>query len=197
MKKQFLILILLLSSIANAQFGNTFESATLQLRNNETLKGKAKILTDRTIKFRQSKNDEKVIYNHTTVKELEIFEDGKFEVYKYKIIVGKRPILVKVIKEYEGTINLYAIDFSVTSGTGPLFITDNFKHFYANKGTGDVVIKLGSSQQVYGGPYFKKTSVKFFKDCPSLVKKIKSKEYNRRRHIVEIIEYYNENCGIQ
>ncbi len=73
-------------------------------------------------------------------------------------------------------------------------MTDNFYHYYVNKGSGDVVIKLGSSQQVYGSRHFKKTALKFFKDCPSLIKKIEDKEFNRRKHIEEIIEYYKNEC---
>ena len=189
-----------ISNALNAQIGNTFKSATLNFRNGEIVKGEAKILGDGTIKFRENNKGEKSIYTYRQVKKLEINEDGVNECYKYKIIAGKKPKLMKVIKEYPNKINLYGIKYSVAVGNsigiGPLSVglTDNFYHYYVNKGNGDVVIMLGSSQQVYGSRHFKKTALKFFKDCPSLIKKIKDKEFNRRKHMEEIIEYYKNEC---
>jgi hypothetical protein len=198
--KKITLIILLISTTLNAQIGNSFETATLNLRNEEIIKGEAKILGDGTIKFRKNNKSEKIIYTYRKVKKLVVYEDGINESYKYKIIRGKRPKLMKVIKEYPNKINLYGIKYSVAVGHGigigpiSLGLTDNFYHYYVNKGNGDTVIKLGSSQQVYGSRHFKKTALKFFKDCPSLIKKIKDKEFNRRKHTEEIIDYYKNEC---
>lgn len=191
--KKITLIILLISNALNAQIGNSFKSATLNLRNNEILKGEAKILGDGTIKFRKNNKSDKIIYTYRQVKKLETYEDGINEFYKYKIITGKKPTLMKVIREYPNKINLYGISYSVTFGFG-IEVTDNFFHYYVNKGNGDVVIELGSNQQFYGSRHFKKTALKFFKDCPSLIKKIKDKEFNRRKHMEEIIEYYKNEC---
>ena len=41
---------------------------------------------------------------------------------------------------------------------------------------------------------FKKRASEFFKDCPSLVKKINKKTFGRR-DLIEIAQYYNANCA--
>ncbi|WP_142786367.1 hypothetical protein [Changchengzhania lutea] len=109
--KKVTLIILLISTALNAQIGNTFESATLYLRNNEVLKGEARILKDGTIKFRKKKKEKKIIYTYRKVKKIEIYEDGVNECYKYKFIAGKIPKLMKVIREYPGRINLFVIEY--------------------------------------------------------------------------------------
>ena len=41
---------------------------------------------------------------------------------------------------------------------------------------------------------FKKKAKEYFKDCPSIVKKIKSGKY-KKTDIIEIVEYYNVFCA--
>lgn len=41
---------------------------------------------------------------------------------------------------------------------------------------------------------FKKTASNYFKDCPSLVDKLKNKIF-KKRDIEEVVTYYNTNCN--
>jgi len=193
--KKFVLLIFLISGTLNAQYKNTFEPATLSLRNNEVLEGEAKIKGDTAIVFRKNKNEKRINFTYRKVKKLKMNN----EYYLFKIIAGEKPKLMKVLIEYPETINLYGIERSanfMTPETGPTstVIIDYYHEFYVNKGVGDAVIKLGTSRPFFGDRYFKKTAATFFNDCPSLVKKIKDNELQRTRQIVEIIDHYVYEC---
>ena len=193
MKKITLILIFI-SSLSNAQIVNSFESALLTFRNNTTKKGEVKILDDkRTIKYRNKSEQEKNEYNYRDVKEIEITKDGVIKKYKYKIIAGKEPKLMRVVKEHEGKINLYAIDYYKNWGG----IINYYSHYYINKGKGHAVEKLGSSEIIFGKKKFEKGIKKIFKSCPNLIKKVKNKEFKRTKEedIEKIIDYYYKNCS--
>jgi hypothetical protein len=190
MKKITLILIFI-SSISNSQIANSYESALLTFRDNTIKKGEVKILDDkRTIKYRNKSEGVKNEYNYRNIKEVEITKDGVIKRYNYKIISGKKPMLMRVIKEYEGKINLYAIDYYKDWGG----IINYYCHYYVNMGKGHTVEKLGSSEIIFGSKKFKKQIKKIFKKCPNLIKKVENKEFKRTKNIEEIIEYYYENC---
>ena len=202
--KKILLLIALFSTLLSFS-QNPYESGTLTFRDGNILEGDLKILLDnRTIKFRNSERKKKE-YNYTEIEELKIVKDYVTEIYKYKIIVGMRPKLLRVIKETKGKLNLYAIDFYVASEfnkTGSPIddfkgYEEHFREYYVSKGNEDIVIKLGSDRNIFGSQFFKKTAMKYFKDCPTLIKKIKNKEFNRQNDIKNIVEFYNENCGKQ
>lgn len=121
--------------------------------------------------------------------------------------MGKKPKLMKVNKEFLGKINLYSIEFSQSVGSpggfgmgshggfgmGPTF-SINSSQYYVNKGSGDVVIYLGTSHPMNGGhKKFSKAAMKFFTDCPDILEKIKSKEF-KQKQIPEIVEYYASEC---
>ncbi|WP_142786368.1 hypothetical protein [Changchengzhania lutea] len=66
--------------------------------------------------------------------------------------------------------------------------------YYVNKGSGHEVIKIGNDHPVFGKRHFKKNVNEFFKDCPEIIRKVKENEF-RRREMVSIVDFYNENCA--
>ncbi|WP_296317296.1 hypothetical protein [Winogradskyella sp. UBA3174] len=139
-----------------------YEPVTLTFRDGEVVEGEVKILDQRNIKFKENKKKKKTEYNYIKVKEIKIKRGGETFIYKYKIIVGKRPLLLMVIKEYEGIINLYAAEYSKTYGDDlapiSLLLTDDFREYYVNKDSGDTVTKLGKSEQIFGSQHLKKNN---------------------------------------
>lgn len=189
MKKIVFISTILFITLTQAQ--NSFETGTLTLRSGEILNGEVKILLgNKTIRFKDSAKKSKEL-NYREVEQVTIKKDDKTLVYKYKILAGKEPLLMQVIKEYKGIINLYAIEQTRDYG----MIATNFAIYYVNKGSGVEVIKLGSSDMIFGKKKFKKTAKKFFNNCPELLKKIESNEFKRSNDVEQIIEYYKQNCG--
>jgi uncharacterized protein involved in tellurium resistance len=203
MKTFTFLLFLVFGFNSYSQFNfNSYEKATLKLRNGDVLEGEAKITNEETIKFRNG--DDKETFTYRNLKSFTIVEDYEKESYVFKIIAGKTPRLMKIIKEYEGRINLYAIEYknnnpgnlnSNTSGlnmnTG---VTFDVTEFYVNKDGGHEVIKLGNNHPVFGKRHFKNTVHEFFKDCTALMEKVEKNEF-KRNDMISIIEFYNDNCG--
>ncbi|GAA4279832.1 hypothetical protein [Gaetbulibacter aestuarii] len=194
--KKIALILFIITSFSNAQItANPFEQGIITFRDNSTKNGEVKILDDkRTIRFRNKEQNEKNEYDHVKVKELEITKDGEQILYKYKIIAGEKPKLMRVINENSGKMNLYAIDYYKNWGS-IVSLTNFYCHYYINKGNSNIVSKLGSSEIIFGSKHFKKMVKKSFKDCPLLLEKINNGEFKRTSGIEDIIDYYNENCG--
>lgn len=204
--KYFLTLLLLFIGFNSyAQFGfNSYNHASLKLRNGDVLEGEAKITTEETVKFRDGKD--KTTFDYKNLERVTIDDNGK-ESYVYKIIAGKGPRLMKVILEDEGKINLYAIEFKNSNnnvpinngGLSPMGVSSGVSldvtEYYVNVlDSGHEVIKLGNNHPVFGKRHFKKTVNEFFKDCPELITRVESGDL-KRHSMIQIIEFYNENCG--
>jgi len=109
---------------------------------------------------------------------------------------------MKVLKEYPEKINLYGIEKTRTTGGGytpdGVFMagfSNIYMEYYVDKGKGGAVTKLTSDDMSLGGnKKFRKTAIKFFNDCPPLTKKIEAKEFNRRKNVVDIVEFYANYC---
>ena len=220
MKQLPLLLFLLIGMNTYSQFNlNPYEKATLKLRNGKVIEGEAKITYEKEVKFRKDNIKEK--YDYRTLESFKLIKDGKTASYIYKIIVGKKPRLMKVVREYPGRINLFVIEYrqNSSSGTfstpqssqintpaGDVVVTNPgspvnsgvslgvVNEYYANKGSGLEVTKIGDDHPVFGKRQFKKAINEFFKDCPEIINKVKKNEF-RRRDMVSIVDFYNENCA--
>ena len=103
MKQLPLLLFLLIGMNTYSQFNlNPYEKATLKLRNGKVIEGEAKITYEKEVKFRKDNIKEK--YDYRTLESFKLIKDGKTASYIYKIIVGKKPRLMKVVREYPGRI---------------------------------------------------------------------------------------------
>lgn len=222
MKKTILVLLFLsMYTFSSAQksiipFINKYKKATIYFRDETKKEGLAKVtFFDSKIKFKKNKKSEKVIYNYMDIDKLTILEGKENVTYQYKIHKHKDfkkpqyPLLEIVTI---GKISLFSKDVTHTSstpgfgsfsvnGSGSASYSPSMGGFsnsyssiiyYLSKDNSDEIFYY-MDKNILGGK-FKKTASKYFKDCPELVKKIQSKEF-KRGDIVEIVEYYNENCG--
>lgn len=196
-----LILLITLSSFSQNQ------KATLFFRDGTSLEGLARITNfGDKIKFKKDKNSEKIIYNSQKVDKIVIRENDEDITYQYKIIKNRKtPLLLEPLKE--GKVTLYrdlkqgyspgmqmggysAGGMGMNFGGGRSY---SISSYYVSKDNGNIVIHLGDKGTIFT-KNFKKAASEYFKDCSELVKKIQSKEF-RKRDVVDIVEYYNENCG--
>lgn len=214
----FLFFILIgINSYAQLIF-NSYERATLKLRNGKEITGEAKITNDEKIKFKKGK--EKEIYDYRSLDRCKINSNGDQVSYIYKIIAGKEPRLLKIVREYPGGLNLFVIEYKTNSTSfnhpqtstittldgktaeistsvpslnikGPI---NQINEYYVNKGSGHEVIKIGSDHPIFGKSHFKKTVNEFFKDCPEIIRKVNENEF-RRSEMDSIVDFYNENCA--
>ena len=194
MKKILIIISLLffLPTIAQKQ------KAILFFKDGTELKGRAKISPTGKIKFRKSKGAEKQFFSSKELKSIIIREFDKDVVYKYKLIEERKTILLLEVLE-EGKVTLYRTLRSgyVAGATGPNGIpmgghSYSISNYYVSKGNKNLVVHLGARGTIFS-KNFKEAASDYFKDCTTLVGKIQSKEL-KKRDIVEIVEFYNENC---
>lgn len=200
MKKLIILLIVLSSTISYSQR----QKATLFFKDGTKIEGLAKITSfGDKIKFKKNKKSEKVFYNSQQIDKIVIRENDVDKTYQYKIIKNKNtPQLLEPLKE--GKVTLYR---DLKQGYNPGMSMGGFgaggmtfgggsysiSSYYVSKDGGNIVIHLGDSGTIFT-KNFKKAASEYFSDCAELVKKIETREY-KKRHIVEIVEFYNENCG--
>lgn len=175
------------------------QKATIFLKDGTQIKGFAKITGGDQIKFRSDKKSKKKLYNYESVKKLIIRKNDTDIEYRYKIVEGKNSVkLLELIEE--GYITLFRDLNEGYSpggfGAGGMMIgggrSYSISHYYVSKDNNESVTHLGSKGSIFS-KNFKKAATEYFKNCPKLVQKIQDKEY-KKRDIVEIVEYYNENC---
>ena len=201
----FISVLLLLTGLSStAQFNiQSYQDATLKLRNGEVLEGEAKITYDELVKFRKGKKKE--TYNYRNLESFTIGDDRERLSYIYKIIAGKEPRLMRIIKEYDGVINLYAIEYHHSSPPGNMpsspsgvgvttSVSLDVSEYYASKNNGHEVVKLGNNHPVFGKGRFKKNVAEFFEDCPDLIEQVENNEL-KRMDMIELIEFYKNECG--
>jgi hypothetical protein len=197
----------LFSQISTENFNESnYQKATLFLINKDTLYGFARINDFNTVHFKKERSDKKVKFTHKKLVGLQLVKDNFIKNFKYKLLVGEGPVLLK--KNNEGVLKLYTqssfvldnevtnvsnhgVFFSMNTGSGQLY---EFKRYYlSKKGSKHSVIKIWSDTNGRSNKIFRKRIVKYFKDCKLLVAKIKQGVYQKWR-INDIVRDYNRNC---
>jgi len=190
MRKLLFTLALL---ITLSSFGQN-QKAKLFFKNGVVLEGYAKIKKDgRKIQFRTTKKSKIATYNSKEVDSIIIRNNDKDILFQYKIIKNqKKPTLLEPIKK--GKVTLYRnmtqqYSFGIPIG-GYGVGEKEISSYYVSKNN-EQLTDLGHSQSLKS---FSKAASIFFHDCPTLVVLITKKRV-KRKDIVDIVEYYNENCG--
>ena len=181
-------IVLLLLLFTNIGISAQNKEAILLLRDGTELKGFASISNQNTILFKREKNDNKTIYNYKTVSKINIKEGNINKVYEYKVILGEQKVLLLEVLN-KGRVILYRVlTFIKVPYTERYSSTSNY---YVSKENHDIAINFGS--RYFLSKKYKKIAVKYFEDCPSLVKEIQYKKL-RRRSVFQIINSYNNEC---
>ncbi|WP_340065851.1 hypothetical protein [Ascidiimonas aurantiaca] len=207
MKKEiFFGICLLLFNFCNAQYSWT--EGELFLKDGTILKGQIKIptpgnvdvialITKERVKFRKEKKSDKIKYGEEQVEKI-VFKDldsmhGHFE---YQLVSKKKKKIVRVL--HRGKINVFSKRVVITGGSSNMQtaipsvpFNTNSDEFYVSR-EGDAYVTLIKSRKPLSRS-FKKNAMRFFKDCPSLVLKLKNKEYTEQ-DILQIVKEY-ENCS--
>ncbi|HSD13205.1 MAG TPA: hypothetical protein VLB74_01010 [Flavobacterium sp.] len=187
-------------------------NATIVFIDNTTMEGLGEIKRNK-IYFRISEEDEKTEWNYEMAKGIIFSGYGFYEKYEYqKPDKYSNPIIMEVVEE--GDINLYRKNqigtytpnfragdirtiFPATNQTfhkptdagnsaPPYPLTDDFATtYFVKRDSEEFATEISFS--------FKSRSLKYFADCESIIKKIKSRTFNSK-NIPEIVTYYNNYC---
>lgn len=118
-----------------------------------------------------------------------------FEIkYEYKKNKRKNAKLIKVTERFIPISNRNGFLMELlVDGYCQLYVNGagGHNHFWVIKKDEKIATILYMEQLIRKS--FKRAALEYFKDCPSLIEKIKSKEFTRK-NVKEIVEYYNAEC---
>ncbi len=192
MKKYFLIISVLVSSILNAQKLN----GTIYFKDGTIKNGLIKITNNEKIKFKTNKDSEDITtYSSIEVDKVEIeFEKNRKEIRVYKDIenlfqYGEKLLTLLV----EGKVNLYIDMLHVDNGVQLVYYVDKKKE------------KLTKIYPVgFLGNGSDKAISEYFNDCPALIELLEREAFRKfvrmkkglksQYRLEEIVKYYNREC---
>ncbi len=192
--KIYLTLLLMLSFfITNAQFEqgafnlkhrNTkkakFELGTIYLKDGNTKKGIIKTRNFGGIKYKEKKESDVELYDYNNIIGYDITENGIVK-YRYKKVGNNNPQIMQIVRL--GKINLYSIKVANRDITTGIKVNYSFIYFIEKD---NITTRVGKK--------ISKSDLEFFNDCPSLIKKIKKKEF-KKKDVYQIINFYDMNCS--
>jgi len=208
-KTLIIVLILLISFATNAQKTKT----VLYYKNGDSIVGFSKGVHYDLIKFSNEKKGKYRKKDITNIKKVILYyKNGKVE-YHHLYVKKKR----KMEEFYsrlvlKGPINYYIYSSQYTHnftsfkniniGNGKTLnqmTQERSNHtvniiYLKNKKSKHAVYISDLYFSLFGAKIFRKNAATFFNDCPKLAKKIKSKEL-KKPDIIEIVEFYNNNCN--
>ncbi len=209
MEKTLLVLMILFSMQAKAQFGvagidlsnNKSQVYTITTKNSKSYTTK-KYTTKTALKIKEitfkTLDDEKKTIALSQIDK--IVSTGKKDRHNFtekyiKYSKSKSDLMTEVIK---GKVSLYQrsqVTYKGNSGTTAINPTANTTNtnitYYVIKEDQPMAKYIKGNNIAYGR--FKSNALKFFSDCESLVEKLKKNKY-KRKHLEEIVTYYNEEC---
>lgn len=205
MKYLLIALFILFSIPTNSQISvgginlsnNKSQVFTITTKNGKTYKTKKygikTALKIKEIKFKTIDGDKKTLSLSQIDK---IVSTGKKDRHNFtekyiKYSKTKSDLMTEVIS---GKVSLYLrSQTSVGAPTGMGAPSTNTSTSYYIIKEGQNIAKYIKGNNIAYGK-FKTNAIKFFSDCESLVTKLKKNKY-KRKHLEEIVTYYNEECN--
>jgi hypothetical protein len=194
--RNLFILLIFISTLSFSQE----RKAKLIFTDSTEVKGFGEIINNK-IFFRVSLDSTKTKWSHEDLVDgLQYYGNGFEERFKY-ILPDKRtekPLLMEIVEE--GSVNLYKglrTIFPYVTGDikkkgllgSPVYVPDGVAKkviYYVKRNNENYATDISFS--------FKSKSLRYFKDCNLVTKKIKSKEF-RLDNVENLVFFYNEYCS--
>ena len=200
MKKTITLLILFFTfqlpaqiSVAGIKLSKNKTVYTITTKTGDTYQTKDYGEKLRELRFKTLEGEKKKILLSQIDK---IVSKGKKERDNYTLRYIKysksRSTLMKEI--IVGKVSLYKrVQFSLAAPNSMGMTSARSDVSYYVKKEGQLQAKYIKGNNIAYGR-FKTNAIKFFADCESLVEKLKNNDY-KRKHLEEIVDYYNANCN--
>lgn len=200
MKKLFLFALLLCGTTLFAQY----KSATLHLKDGNTLKGLVKVMTLRDgIKFKKTTSDKATIYAPETINKFylteELTEEMKPREYVYKVSINSSfTVLLEVV--ISGKVSLYTRQMlkpDLRTGTGGITnfgTAGTVTQYYIGVRGSDYAEKVSEKSKLRYRQ-FKKIVSRSFNKCEKLTSIAKDKKKYKKHSVADIVKIYNKSCA--
>lgn len=178
--------------------------AVLTFKDGTVKKGFGVLVSGNRVKFRAKRKSKPIKYHFKNLETVTITRKDDSRTYAFIRVQNKNKPRVLEVK-VAGNLSLYELSQTHYSGGHiggaggaggfgggftPVY-TYNINNFYVRKEGQKEATHLGSNQLF--SKNFKKAASAYFKDCPSLVKKIQSRTF-KKRDLKKIVTYYNNKC---
>ena len=171
----------------------------IMFKDGATNRGFVKINGEK-VKFKTHKKEKHIWLNFSALEKVTIYGWDRVSTYVSLDVIGEeKPLIVEQV--IGGKVSLYQ---QVSHGYNPGYIggagsgfgfsagySYSINDYYLKREGENKAFHLGSTNLF--SKNFKKAASDYFKDCPSLVKKIQNKEY-KKKDIRLVIEFYNREC---
>ncbi len=178
--------------------------AIIYFKDGEQKEGYGILARSNSVKFTDSKKGKLEKYTRDDLKAVKIYTDEGIKKYVYvKVENHKKSILINEVMK--GDLSLYTetkYNYNSTSGfagmgNGLGFVLGGggyeiTKYFLLKKGWDEAVSFGKRGESITKN--FKKVAKESFEECPSLLTKVENGDF-KRKDIVEMVEFYNENCA--
>lgn len=201
----FVIVLCFPLCVVNAQKRPT----KLLLKDSTVVEGMARFVDyGRGLEFVKSNGKDPIVYTYPEIEKIEMFKNGERVTYEYIQVVNQGTTKLAELL-IEGNMNLYKFSYLtegwVTAGPGlPLggigavSVTLNLSYKKIAVGKDLCVKRSNETMARYfkdqsTGASFKQMGAYYFRDCPSLVERIKSGKYKLNK-LGAIVDFYNSFC---
>ncbi len=181
--------------------------AILYFKDGEQKEGYGKLAASNSVKFKDSKKGKVEKYTRDDLKAVKIYTDEGIKKYVYvKVENYKKSILINEVMK--GDLTLYKETQYNSASSGFAVGASNMntgmgiglgggsskttQYFLLKKGR-DEAVNFGKKGEVIT-KNFKKVAKESFEECPSFLTKVENGDF-KRKDIVEMVEFYNENCA--
>jgi hypothetical protein len=209
-QKLTLLLLILIITIGNAQ--NNWVKGSLILKNGDTITGNLKLplvdkgalINSHKIKYKTSEKNKEIKYDNSNVDKVIIKErNNKTTIYEYVKTSNSKYQLFKLIKFkkiklYARTVSNSTMSPNMGGNSGFTSSTDyssEDNEFYVLRENEIIASRLitlptNISASIFTKS-FRKRAIKYFSDCPTLVKKLKKREYVKN-DILKVVSEYDD-----
>lgn len=162
-----------------------YQKATILFKNDTSKEGYIKVRTNEGVKFKETEEDQPVVYTHKHIIGYDVDE------LKYRYVrsngYGDPSLFIEMEK---GKIILYG---TYWQGGGSMGFGPGISSVQVDGPSYYTYHMLIDGRFIRIGTKLKKRHRKMFKDCPELVKRLENGQISDKS-IPEAIEFYNENC---
>ena len=180
---------MLVSTLGMSQNNPAYKLIKIYFNDGNVITGVGKIGND-FIKYRtHGESKETIKYTDDDIYGFDLLVERKIIKYRYRYLSNKNDKLILLVLAIQGKVSLY-ID---KAHLNQIYMNrlDAGYSFYVGRENDSSVTFLSTDQGSFIG---NEPTLEFFKDCPSLHRKIKSR-FLRISEMPEIVTYYNENCN--
>ncbi|MFS4445590.1 hypothetical protein [Maribacter sp. 2307UL18-2] len=178
-----------------AQFSEPFRSSKIVLKTGDTLTGMGKT-RNKGFKYKPDSNTKPYFIEFSEIAYLEQkYSYNEVKVFRFFQLTNNYQFIRVEEFNIGGALELYGIprqgDITIAGGSS---VPTAWVNFCLKKKNDEKLTEIG-----FYDPFsdYKDKVKNYFSDCPKLIEQIENKSLRLRNGLEPMVEYYNNNCGLE